>query len=336
MIVPACRKTDPGPQVVLYTSCDDYLLRDIIPPFEKESGIKVLIVGDTEATKTTGLVQRVLDEKEHPKADVWWSNEPFGTIKLERSGSLAPYTSKAEKDIGSGWPTGLRGRDGLWYGFALRCRAIVYNTKKLTREEAPQRLQDLADPKWKGRIGMARPQFGTTRGQIGRIVAESGPKAFREWATALKANGLRLYDGNSSVVRAVAQGEIEVGLTDSDDVYSGQHEGWPVEQVWTPASHLKERGPGLVDSPPMVIPNTVAKVKGAPHDAEAGRLIDYLLSEGVERTLAASESRTRPVHPALVQEFSGKTPPVAEGDNFLEIHQHIAEALAIWDEVFGR
>ena len=64
-----------------------------------------------------------------------------------------------------------------------------------------------------------------------RVLAELGAEGFRSWAQGLKANGLRLYDGNSSVVRAAANGEIDVGLTDTDDVYSGQKQGWPLAMV---------------------------------------------------------------------------------------------------------
>jgi iron(III) transport system substrate-binding protein len=319
---------DSGRQVVLYTSCDDYLLRDIIPLFEKESGIKVLVVGDTEATKTTGLVQRLIDEKDHPRADVWWSNEPFGTIRLVREGVLAPYSSAAEKEFEGGWPRAYRGRDSAWYGFALRGRAVVFNATKLTPAQAPRTLEELADPKWKGRIGMARPQFGTTRGQMGGMLALLGDR-YRSWLSGLRANGVRLYDGNSSVVRAAAQGEIDVGLTDTDDIWAGRKQGWPVGMAIVAAREGKD-DPYL---PPM--PNTVGRIKGAPHNAEAALLIDFLLSERIEKVLAESDSRTAPVHPALEDKYGAQKVPL--GDlTIAGAEERITEALAAWDEVFGR
>ncbi len=72
---------------------DDYLLREMIAAFEKETGIDVLEVGDTEATKTVGLYTRLVDEKDAPRADVWWSNEPFYTVRLAEQGVLEPYES---------------------------------------------------------------------------------------------------------------------------------------------------------------------------------------------------------------------------------------------------
>ena len=323
MNLASCEKSQSKREVVLYTSCDDYLLRDIIPEFEKRSGIKVLIVGDTEATKTTGLVQRLLDEKDHPRADVWWSNEPFGSVRLSRERVLEPYASGAEKDFSGQWPKEFRAADGTWYGFAYRARAIVYNTKKVAVPGAPAAAADLADPRWKGRIGMARPQFGTTRGQLGALYLTLGAQKFRTWAQGLKANGVRLYDGNSTVVRAAAQGEIDVGLTDTDDVYARQHEGWPVAL--------------RTESNPLLLPNTVGRIRGCPHPAEGGLLIDYLLSKEVDRALAASEARLTPVRAAVASELhSPQYGGMQPGPDYAAIEAATAGALAVWDEVFGR
>lgn len=332
----SCRRGEPERQVVLYTSCDDYLLRDIIPLFEKETGIKVLLVGDTEATKTTGLVQRLIDEREHPRADVWWSNEPFGTVRLADAGLLEPYTSAAEKGFKGGWPAEFRAPDRTWYGFALRARAIMFNTKKLTQAQVPTSLRDLAKPEWKGRIGMARPQFGTTRGQMGALLSDLGEADFRNLIVGLKANGVRLYDGNSSVVRAAANGEIEVGLTDTDDVYAGQHEGWPVAMTLEQPTVSTKDGHRVQTGAPLLIANTVGMVKACPHSAQAAALIDFLLSERVERILVDSDAKLSAVHPELARAFPMQRLPVIAAPDYGAVEKAVPGALKIWDEVFGK
>ena len=75
---------------------------------------------------------------------------------------------------------------------------------------------------------MARPQFGTTRSQMAYLLSSCGEELFRKWLNQLHEGHIRLYDGNSAVVRAVAMGEIDAGLTDSDDVAAGRREKWPV------------------------------------------------------------------------------------------------------------
>lgn len=312
----ACSRDPRAPErtVVLYSSVDDHILRPIVERFERRSGIRVLLQGDTEATKTTALVLRLLAEREKPRADVWWSNEPLGTIRLAREGLLEPGSAPADADFPEGWPAAMRDAGGTWHGFASRARVIVYNTQRVA--EAPRTLEALADPAWKGRVGMARPQFGTTRAHMAALVAACGPEALRSWLVRMKANGLRLYDGNSTVVRAVAQGEIDIGLTDTDDVFAGLREGWPVAMAFEEAVET----PGLCSRGPLLLPNTAGILRGAPHPREARELLDYILSAEVERLLAEHESRHIPVRPLLAAELDLPRAPRAT--------DHGAETLA--------
>ena len=288
-------------RIVLYTSVDDELARSIIERFEKETGVTVDILGDTEATKTTGLVTRLMSEKDSPRCDVWWSSEPMGTILLGSAGVLEPGAMR--ESVAESWPSELRARDWSWVGTALRSRVVVYAPGRV--DEPPTSMHELMDPKYKGRLGMARPQFGTTRFQMVMLAGSWDLKYFEEWLEALKANGVRLYDGNATVVRAVAMGEIDVGLTDSDDVWSGQKNKWDVEIA------RSEREP--TDIPPasrfylpvdrILIPNTVAVVRGAPNPELARQLAAYLTSPAVERLLYESSSGNHPVNAALRREL---------------------------------
>lgn len=286
-------------EVVLYSSVDDALLREMVDLYERETGVRVLLVGDTEATKTTGLVQRLIAEKGSPGADVWWSSEPFGTILLSEEGVLEPYTSeRAEghfRDAGEGgWPADLRGAGGDWYAFAQRARVIVYSTQRV--QDPPRTLAALGEPEWTGRVGMARPQFGTTRGHVGALLHLWGQKNYQSWLLGLEYRRVRLYDGNASVVRAIAQGEIDVGLTDTDDVWAGQRNGWAVDLVYE-ADDLEAGQGGLPSPGAMVVPNTLALVAGGPNPDQGRALIDFLLSPRVESMIAASDSGNVPVIP---------------------------------------
>ncbi|MEZ6243855.1 MAG: extracellular solute-binding protein [Phycisphaerales bacterium] len=287
-------------EVVLYSSVDDVLLREVVAVYEKETGVRVLVVGDTEATKTTGLVQRLIAEKGNPRADVWWSSEPFGSILLSKEGVLAPYTSQsAESHFEDGWPKELRGSKGDWYAFAQRARVIAYSEERV--ETPPRTLAQLGEPEWTGRIGMARPEFGTTRGQMGALLDAWGEKAYDVWLLGLEYRKVRLYDGNSAVVRAIAQGEIDVGLTDTDDVWAAQRQGWRVALAYE--SIDPDAGQGRLPSlGAMVVPNTVALVAGGPHPDQGKALIDFLLSPRVESLIAASDSGNMPVIPGVASD----------------------------------
>tara|TARA_R110002096_G_scaffold173781_2_gene347963 strand:- start:119368 stop:120447 length:1080 start_codon:yes stop_codon:yes gene_type:complete len=290
--------------VVLYTSADDTFAKLVAEQFTKDTGIQVAIVGDTEATKTTGLVARLKAEALNPQADVWWSSEPFGTLDLTSTNALLPEAmSKLTPD---GWPAELIADDGSWVGFASRARVIAYATDRVPTP--PTTLRDFAQPMWKDRIGMARPQFGTTRGHMGIIVNQWGLAEFERWLEMLANNNIRLYDGNASVVRAIAMGEIDVGLTDTDDVWSGQRNGWKVDCVYDafdPPMNLDTLG----SRGPVLLPNTVGIVSGAPHPELAQQLAAYLISPAVESLLAMSESRNIPANPELADLFSLYAPP---------------------------
>ena len=116
-----------------------------------------------------------------------------------------------------------------------------------------------------------------------------------------------MYDGNASVVRAIAQGEIDVGLTDSDDAWAAKRNGWAVESVFEARDdeieEIRKRGAELASEGPLLMPNTVSLVRGGPNAAGGLKLVEFLLSPNVERALAASDSRNVPVNAQVADEF---------------------------------
>ena len=311
-------------EVVLYSSVDDYVLDEVVAAFEGETGVRVVLLGDTEATKTTGLVERLLSERDRPRGDVWWSSEPFGTIRLGGYGVLEPATTVNESDFDEGWPASMRG--DTWYGFALRSRVIAYATDRVEADEAPVSLDELTGERWSGRVGIARPQFGTTRGHMAALVDAWGAERFEDWLGGLEKNGLRVYDGNASVVRAIAHGEIDVGLTDTDDVYAAQRNKWDVAFVPLDIEHKGEGWAGV----PFWIPNTAGLVAGGPNSEHAQQLLDFILSAEVEHMIARTDSRNTPIRPGDGHETVG-----SHGANYAEIAGRIPEAMAICERVLG-
>jgi iron(III) transport system substrate-binding protein len=186
LIFPSCKRFPSRDQrkVVLYCSVDQTVAEPIIAEFEKRSGIKVLARFDTEASKTVGLVQRIRAEAASPVADVFWSSEIFHTIRLAQESLLAPYSSDQSKH----WPVGFVDGDARWYGFSLRVRVIAYNTGRVSSSDAPRSLESLLRNKWKGRVVMAAPEFGTTGGDVASWFAHYGREQARKILQLLKNN----------------------------------------------------------------------------------------------------------------------------------------------------
>ena len=268
--------------VTVYVSTDRVFSEPVLREYEKRTGVRVNPVYDTEETKSTGLANRLIAEKARPQADVFWSNEPVRTLVLKSRDVLASYRSPSAEGI----PAALLDPDGYWTGFSARIRVIAYNTKTVASTDAPQSIFDLADPKWQGQVAMADPRFGSTSFHVAALYALAGDDKMDEFFRRLKANGVRIVEGNSVVRDLVARGDVKTGLTDTDDVNVAIENGQPVGMV------LPDReGLGV-----PVMPNMVSLIAGAPHPEEARKLIDYLLSADVERLLAQSEAVQIPLH----------------------------------------
>ena len=327
----------PRADLVLYSSVDDYLLRHVVDAFEAETGLHVDVLGDTEATKTTGLMQRLLAEKDAPRADVWWSSEPFASIRLAREGVLEPYTSEAaEATFDGGWPADLKATDGTWYAFAQRARVICYNPDLIEPEDVPTSIAELAFPRWKENVGLARPRFGTTRGHMAAICATDGPDALAAWLVAMRANSTLVFTANSDVARGVAFGRCPLGLCDTDDVWVMQSDGrYPIGLVYERREPETATPFGPGHHGPMVVPNTIGVVRGGAHPEAARRFVDFALRPGTERMIARSDSHNLPVHPEVAAEFPEYAIPNPWVPDYEAAADSMDEAMRLCSEIFA-
>ena len=268
-------------QVVIYTALDELYSRPILDGFEARSGIKVVAVYDSESSKTTGLVNRLIAEQERPRADVFWNNEVAQTIVLQEKGVLAAYQAPARDAI----PEQYRDADGYWTGFAARGRVIIYNTELV--DTPPDSIEDLLDPQWKGRAAIAKPLFGTTATHGAALFALWGEERTKAFFAGLKENEIAVLPGNATVRDLVARGEYAWGLTDTDDANGGVLDGFPVKWLYP------DQGEGQDGT--LILPNTLALIKGGPNSEDAKKLIDFLLTQEIESRLARSRSMQIPL-----------------------------------------
>jgi iron(III) transport system substrate-binding protein len=260
-----------GRTVVCYTSVDQEYADPVFEAFEAQTGIHVLAVYDTEAAKTTGLVNRLIAEQAHPVCDVFWNNETTQMSMLEQHSILR----RLPDDAGQGILARYRDPDGLWAGHAARFRVLLVNTNVL-KGPTPSSVLDLVSSAYlRGSVGMAMPLFGTTAGHAAALYAVLGAARARSFFQQVSASGVRIVDGNATVRDLVAQGVLAWGITDSDDALVAVRRGDPVSVIVP-----DQDGMGT-----LVIPSSVAVIRGDPHAEEADSLARYLLSEEAETTL---------------------------------------------------
>jgi iron(III) transport system substrate-binding protein len=293
----ACGPADER-QAVIYTSLDQTFSEQILREFEARTGIRARAVYDTEAAKTTGLVNRLLEEQGNPRADVFWNSEIVRTIVLKRRGVLAPYRSPAAAAI----PERFKDPEGFWTGFGARVRVLVCNTERLAESERPRSIFELAEPRWRGKVALANPMFGTTATHGAALFAALGEERAGAYFRALKDNAVAIVAGNATSKDRVAAGEFAVGFTDTDDVNVALARGQPVATVFP---DQEEGGLGT-----LLIPNTVALVRGGPHPEEGKRLVDFILSEEVEGRLAAAKGGQIPLRSSVPR--PERVPDIAE------------------------
>lgn len=281
LVVVGCAKRGSRNEVIVYTSLDQNFSEPILKDFEEQAGIKVKAVYDVEATKTTGLVNRLIAERNNPRADVFWNSEVGRTIILKKKGILAPYSSPSAKDI----PDEFKDPEGYWAGFAARARVLIYNTNLLGLDQVPESIFDLKKPEWKGRFCLAYPLFGTTATHCAALFVGLGDKKAKEYFRALKENDVVIVDGNSTSRDRVVEGRLAIGFTDTDDVNVALEQGRPVDMIFP-----DKDGIGT-----LLIPNTVGLVANGPNPENGKKFIDYLLSKEVESKLAFSGSLQIPL-----------------------------------------
>jgi iron(III) transport system substrate-binding protein len=285
VFITACTKQQ---TVVVYVSEDQVFSEPILKDFEKETGIKVKAVYDTEESKSTGPMNRLVAEKDNPQADVYWANEPIRAEILRQKGISAPYLSPNARGI----PDTFKNPDGYWTGFAARARILLV---KKGLADMPRSILAYTDPRWKGRSVIANPLFGTTTAEIAALFTIWGDDKTKAFLDGIKRNQAKISTSNGESADLVASGEFDFALVDSDDGASRMKQGKPVEVVYPDQDKA--------DIGSFIVPNAVVLVKGAPYPDNARKLIDYLLSKETEKKLAFADSAQIPLHAGV------ETPP---------------------------
>jgi iron(III) transport system substrate-binding protein len=228
-------------------------------------------------------------------------------------------------------PENLRGPDGLWFALTQRAR-ILYASEERVAEGEVTTYEDLADPKWQGRICTRPGTHNYNLALLAAVIAHHGEDYARTWAEGVKANLAKTPEGNDrSQVRSIWAGECDVSL--GNTYYMGQMVEDPEQQEW--AESVRIEFPVFEDTGGTHINvSGVAMTKAAANREDALQLMEFLVSPEAQ-AIYAEENHEYPVVAGtelsdLVASWGELTPDTVD---LTELAGHRAEALRIMEEV---
>lgn len=258
-----------GETLTVYSGRSESLIAPILQQFTDETGVQVQV----RYGNTAEMAAVILEEGDNSPADVYIAQDAGALGALAQEGRLMPLPS----DILARVPAEFRSDDGLWVGLSGRARVLVYNTELLTEADLPASILDLANPEWAGRVGWA-PTNASFQAHVTAMRLLLGDDAVRSWLESMVANGAIPYDGNTAVVQAVIDGEVQVGLVNHYYLYGFLADNPDVPAVnyyfpgGDPGALVNVAGAGIVST--------------SDHPGLAQRLILYLLGNHAQEYFA--------------------------------------------------
>jgi iron(III) transport system substrate-binding protein len=262
-----------GPAALtLYNAQHEDLMAEMVDAFTTQTGIKVNVRNGSDLE----MANQIVAEGDASPADVFVTeNSPAMTL-VDGKGGFAPIEQATIDQV----PAAYRPSDGHWVGFAARATVLVYNTKDVPESELPASIMDLADPQWKGKVGYS-PTGADFQAIVSAVLALKGEAATKAWLEGLKANGVA-FQGNSTVMKAVNDGQVPVGIIYHYYWYKDQAEAGDNSSN-TKLHFFRNQDPGAFTSV-----SGAGVLASSKHAAEAKKFVEFLTSEKGQQVLADS------------------------------------------------
>jgi iron(III) transport system substrate-binding protein len=189
--------------LIVYSGRGEKLVSPLIEQAEKELNLDI----EVRYGNTSELAIALLEEGENSKADVFFGQDAGALGALEQKQSTLPIPSELLEQVDSRF----RSPTGNWVGVSGRARVVDYNTKLVKESELPSSVWELTEPKWRGKVAWA-PTNGSFQSFVTGMRVMEGEEKTLEWLKAMKANDVKKYGNNTSIVKALGRGEVELGL----------------------------------------------------------------------------------------------------------------------------
>ena len=293
--VSGCGEDDPA--LTVYSGRAKSLVDPLLRSFAEDTGIPIQV----KYAGSSAIAATILEEGDNTPADVVFLQDPGSLGALAQAGFLERLPDELLERVDSRF----RSPQGDWVGTTGRARTVVYNTSAIDPEmDLPDSIAGFVDPEWKGRVGWA-PQNGSFQAFVTALRVQQGETAARRWLEDMRDNDARAYINNTSIVAAVARGEVDVGFVNH----------YYLERF------LEEEGPGFGarnhflgggDPGALVLVAGAAILRQTDSSEAAAQFIEFLLSERAQRYFA-EETKEYPLA-AGVQPL-GDVPSLASLDS---------------------
>ncbi len=271
----------------IYSYRTQQLLQPFLDAYSAKTGIKFNVV---HAPK--GLAQRLKAEGASSQADLVLTVDVSRIAELKDLGLLAPLNSSI---INKRVPSWLRDKDDRWTALSTRARIIAISAERV-QKGAISRIEDLADPKWRGKICTRKGSHVYNRALLASLIAHHGEAEAEKWAKGLVANLARKPQGNDRAqAKAIYAGECDIAVMNT--YYVGKmkfNKKNPEQQDWAAAMRIvyfnqDDRGQHVNISGGGI-------VKSSSRAKQARAFLEWLTGEEAQK-IYASTNYEFPVHP---------------------------------------
>ena len=260
--------------LTVYSAQHESLVRTMLEGFTEETGIAL----EFRDANDSELANQIVQEGKASPADVFLTENSPSIDVVDRAGLLAPVDDATLQQVGQQY----RPESGNWVGFAARSTVLAYNPADVAEADLPASILDLAAPEWQGRVGIAAGG-ADFQAIVSAVLALEGEDATRAWLTGLERNA-EVYASNSAVMKAVDEGEIDVGVMYHYYWYRDQAEGGLLGDDaklhffgnQDPGAFLSISGAGVLAS--------------SDQKKAAQRLVEFLTSAAAQKRLADSSA----------------------------------------------
>lgn len=318
----ACAATPALADVNVYTTRQPELIQPVIDGFTAATGIPVNLAFVEE-----GLVERLVAEGDRSPADLVMTVDIANLQQIVDAGVIQPVQSDV---LEAAIPAEFRSADDLWFALTSRAR-VVYASKERVADGEVSTYEDLASPRWQGRVCTRPGTHNYNLALLSAVIAHHGEEEARAWAEGLRANLARKpAGGDRDQVRAIWAGECDVSL--GNTYYMGEMLEDPEQREW--AESVRIVFPRFEGGGTHINVSGVAMTKSAPHRDEALQLIEYLVSPEAQQVYAEA-NHEYPVLAGtplsdLVRSWGPMTPDTLD---LTAVASHRPAALRIMEEV---